>query len=113
MGATRRRTGCLGIGTRAPIRCTVPRHSLTFFPRVSGAAIDRQEAAPGNIIIRQRGTKFHSADDGSVGIGRDHTIFANVSGRVKFNWDVARKRFTVSVEPSAVAQSSEDAASFA
>jgi len=37
---------------------------------------------PGNIIIRQRGTKYHPGVN--VGIGRDHTIFATVEGRVEF-----------------------------
>jgi large subunit ribosomal protein L27 len=37
---------------------------------------------PGNIIIRQRGTKVHPGDN--VGIGRDHTIFATAAGRVLF-----------------------------
>ena len=36
----------------------------------------------GNIIIRQRGTKWHPGDN--VGLGRDHTIFALVQGAVKF-----------------------------
>ena len=36
----------------------------------------------GNIIVRQRGTKFHAGDN--VGIGRDHTLFAKVTGQVKF-----------------------------
>lgn len=37
---------------------------------------------PGNIIVRQRGTKFHPGEN--VGMGRDHTIFAKTSGKVKF-----------------------------
>ena len=37
---------------------------------------------PGNIIIRQRGTKYHPGEN--VGIGRDHTIFAVAEGRVSF-----------------------------
>lgn len=37
---------------------------------------------PGNIIVRQRGTKWHPGDN--VGIGKDHTIFAMVEGKVKF-----------------------------
>ena len=36
----------------------------------------------GNIIVRQRGTKFHPGDN--VGIGRDHTLFAKVDGELKF-----------------------------
>ncbi|QQR98146.1 MAG: 50S ribosomal protein L27 [Sphingobacteriales bacterium] len=41
-----------------------------------------QTVIPGNIIIRQRGTKFHPGD--GVGIGKDHTIFALVDGVVSF-----------------------------
>ncbi|MGI6245303.1 MAG: 50S ribosomal protein L27 [Pseudochelatococcus sp.] len=37
---------------------------------------------PGNIIVRQRGTKVHPGDN--VGIGKDHTLFALVEGRVEF-----------------------------
>lgn len=37
---------------------------------------------PGNIIVRQRGTKFHPGI--GVGIGRDHTIFAKTEGWVRF-----------------------------
>ena len=51
----------------------------------------------GNIIIRQRGTKFHPGKN--VGLGRDYTIFALVDGRVKF--DRAGRR--VNVEASATA----------
>lgn len=50
---------------------------------------------PGNIIIRQRGTKVHPGDN--VGMGKDHTIFAKTEGRVKFH--KTRTRTTVSVEP--------------
>ncbi|MFK7761063.1 MAG: 50S ribosomal protein L27 [Candidatus Midichloriaceae bacterium] len=38
---------------------------------------------PGNIIVRQRGTKFYPGDN--VGIGKDYTIFAITSGRVSFS----------------------------
>lgn len=37
---------------------------------------------PGNIIVRQRGTKFHPGEN--VGIGKDHTIFATIEGLVAF-----------------------------
>ncbi len=53
-------------------------------------------AIPGNIIVRQRGTKFHPGTN--VGIGRDHTIFALVEGKIKFARK-ARGRTCVSVEP--------------
>jgi len=41
-----------------------------------------QVAIPGNIIVRQRGTKFHPGEN--VGMGKDHTIFSTVEGLVKF-----------------------------
>ena len=42
-----------------------------------------QEAIAGNILVRQRGTKFYPG--ANVGIGKDHTLFALVDGRVVFN----------------------------
>ena len=36
----------------------------------------------GNIIVRQRGTRFHAGDN--VRVGRDHTLFATVDGKVEF-----------------------------
>ena len=41
-----------------------------------------QVVTAGNIIIRQRGTKFHPGVN--VGMGRDHTLFAKIDGRVEF-----------------------------
>jgi large subunit ribosomal protein L27 len=49
----------------------------------------------GNILVRQRGTKFHAGDN--VGMGRDHTLFATAEGNVKFEVRGPRKRRTVSV----------------
>ncbi len=37
---------------------------------------------PGNILVRQRGTKFHAGDN--VGLGKDHTLFAKAAGKVEF-----------------------------
>lgn len=51
----------------------------------------------GNIIIRQRGTKFHA--DANVGMGRDHTLFALIAGKVKFEPKGAKQRVHVSVIP--------------
>lgn len=42
-----------------------------------------EAVCPGNIIIRQRGTKWHPGKN--VGLGRDHTIFALVTGSVVFS----------------------------
>ena len=47
-----------------------------------------QAVIAGNILIRQRGTKFHPGT--GVGIGRDHTLFALVDGRVAFDQDSRR-----------------------
>lgn len=52
----------------------------------------------GNILVRQRGTKFHPGNN--VGIGRDHTIFAVIDGRVKFERK-NRERQKISVYPEA------------
>jgi len=53
-----------------------------------------ERVIPGNIIIRQRGTKVHAGS--GVGIGRDHTIFAKIEGFVKFD-TISRGRKRVSV----------------
>lgn len=42
-----------------------------------------QTAVAGNIIVRQRGTKFHPGKN--VGMGKDHTIFALIDGSVRFS----------------------------
>lgn len=47
----------------------------------------------GNIIVRQRGTKFHPGIN--VGLGKDHTLFARINGKVNFK--KTRKRTLVSV----------------
>ena len=54
-----------------------------------------QAVEAGNIIIRQRGTQFHPGP--GVGLGRDHTLFALVDGKVEFSTKGAAKRRTVSV----------------
>lgn len=57
-----------------------------------------QEAIPGNIIVRQRGTQFHPGL--GVGIGKDHTIFAMIEGVVEFKRK-ANDRTYISVMPKA------------
>nr|WP_321455372.1 50S ribosomal protein L27 [uncultured Cohaesibacter sp.] len=54
----------------------------------------------GNIIIRQRGTKWHPGNN--VGMGKDHTIFATTEGNVEFKTK-ANGRTYVSVNPMAEA----------
>jgi len=51
---------------------------------------------PGNILVRQRGTKFHAGDN--VGMGRDHTLFAEATGQVEFHFGRAG-RTMVAVRP--------------
>ncbi len=51
----------------------------------------------GNILVRQRGTVFHAGTN--VGMGRDHTLFALKTGKVKFK--KAGGRTVVSIDPSA------------
>ncbi len=52
----------------------------------------------GNIIVRQRGTRFHAGDN--VGVGKDHTLFALADGKVKFESKGLPKRKYVSIESS-------------
>jgi len=56
-----------------------------------------EKVIPGNIIIRQRGTKVHPGN--GVGMGKDHTIFAVVEGVVKFE-NKSRSQKRVSVVPA-------------
>ena len=55
-----------------------------------------ERVKPGNIIIRQRGTKYHPG--ANVGIGKDYTIYALIDGIVKFE-RLDKKRKKVSVYP--------------
>jgi len=51
----------------------------------------------GNIIVRQRGTQVHPGEN--VGIGKDHTLFAKVAGRVQFGHKGPLHKKTVSIIP--------------
>ena len=55
---------------------------------------------PGNIIVRQRGTKFHPGRN--VGMGTDHTIFATAEGHVKFERKGGGRTY-ISIDPKAEA----------
>src|SRR4029078_8480016 len=57
-----------------------------------------QAIEAGNIIVRQRGTEFHRGS--GVGMGRDHTLFALIDGKVDFSVKGPQKRRTVSVVPT-------------
>ena len=55
---------------------------------------DKQYVKAGNIIIRQRGTKYHPGNN--VGIGKDDTLFALIHGQVKFErYGRTRKKVSV------------------
>ena len=54
-----------------------------------------QAIVAGNIIVRQRGTRFHAGTN--VGIGKDHTLFAKADGKVVFEVKGPQKRKFVSV----------------
>ena len=55
-----------------------------------------QIVIPGNIIARQRGTKWHPG--GNVGLGKDHTIFSLIDGLVKFG-KIRNGKTVISVVP--------------
>lgn len=56
-----------------------------------------QAVKAGNILVRQRGTVHHAGSN--VGIGKDHTLFAKIDGKVKFTKKRDNKSF-VSIEPA-------------
>ena len=55
-------------------------------------------ARPGQIIVRQRGTVVHPGVN--VGVGRDHTLYARVAGKVEFSVKGGGNKKTVSVLPA-------------
>jgi large subunit ribosomal protein L27 len=65
-------------------------------PKMLGVKVfGGQAISAGAIIVRQRGTKFHAGN--GVGMGRDHTLFALVDGKVSFETKGALNRQTVFV----------------
>ena len=52
----------------------------------------------GKIIVRQRGTEYHPG--ANVGMGRDHTLFARIDGKVQFGVKGRMRKSTVSVVPA-------------
>jgi large subunit ribosomal protein L27 len=63
-----------------------------------------ERVVPGNILVRQRGTKFHPGRN--VGIGTDHTLFATVEGEVSFQTKRNGRKF-ISVDPLPTAEAAE------
>lgn len=58
-----------------------------------------EKVIPGNIIIRQRGTKVHAGRN--VGMGTDHTLFATAAGVVTFKQEATRQYVSVVVQQAA------------
>lgn len=58
-----------------------------------------QLVSAGSIIVRQRGTRFHAGEN--VGIGKDHTLYAKLTGTVSFAVKGAERRKTVIITPAA------------
>ena len=59
-----------------------------------------EAVSPGNIIVRQRGTRWFPGEN--VGMGKDHTLFALKDGKVKFSKGFKKRKF-ISVEKMAAA----------
>ena len=53
----------------------------------------------GEIIVRQRGTKFHPGKN--VGVGRDHSLFALEQGHIRFHFTLGKKRVSVDTQGTA------------
>lgn len=67
-------------------------------PKMLGVkAFGGEAISAGSIIVRQRGTKFHAGEN--VGMGRDHTLFALVDGKVSFAIKGSLNRHTITVTP--------------
>ena len=64
--------------------------------RLGVKKFDGEKVKPGNIIVRQRGTKFHPGLN--VGMGKDYTLYALIDGIVKFE-RLDKRRKKVSVYP--------------
>jgi len=64
------------------------------FKKFGGEAVE-----PGNIIVRQRGTRWHAGDN--VGMGKDHTLFALTEGYVAFRKRLGRTFVSVTQRPAA------------
>jgi large subunit ribosomal protein L27 len=68
-------------------------------PKMLGVKVyGGQAVTAGSIIVRQRGTKFHPGSN--VGMGRDHTLFALVDGKVSFDVKGAGNKQKVFVSPA-------------
>ena len=66
--------------------------------RLGLKAFGGELVSAGSIIVRQRGTKFHAGPN--VGTGKDHTLFAKATGKVKYSQHGPDNKSTVSIEPT-------------
>ncbi|HZV97541.1 MAG TPA: 50S ribosomal protein L27 [Methylophilaceae bacterium] len=66
--------------------------------RLGVKAFGEQVVSAGSIIVRQRGTRMHAGDN--VGMGKDHTLYAKVDGKVTFSVKGALRRKLVSIVPA-------------
>ena len=66
--------------------------------RLGVKAGDGQLVSAGSIIVRQRGTQVHPG--ANVGIGRDHTLYARVAGKVEYSVKGPGNKKTVSILPA-------------
>ena len=57
-----------------------------------------EQVNPGQILVRQRGTLVHAGDN--VGMGRDHTLYSRIAGKVQYRVQGAASRKTVRVIPA-------------
>ena len=55
-----------------------------------------QKVTGGTILIRQRGTRIHAG--GNVGVGKDDTLFAKISGTVLYHFKKGKKRVSIVTE---------------
>jgi large subunit ribosomal protein L27 len=68
-------------------------------PKMLGVKVfGGQSVSAGSILVRQRGTRFHPGTN--VAVGRDHTLYALVDGRVEYAVKGALNRQVVSVNPA-------------
>ena len=67
-------------------------------PKMLGVkAFGGEQVSAGSIIVRQRGTRMHAGEN--VGMGKDHTLYAKVDGKVAFAIKGALRRKMVSIIP--------------
>jgi large subunit ribosomal protein L27 len=66
--------------------------------RLGVKAFGEQVISAGSIIVRQRGTRMHAGEN--VGMGKDHTLYAKVDGKVAFSVKGALRRKLVNIIPA-------------